>query len=168
MRPDIYGNEIIWVSTGGEQNKFKILDKEYEERERALCEYLDMPYIKITQSGARYILHKLAMTYGMNGFKYKPYPKDNTWNGTKGLVLFLRVELEKLKTGGLLADCLYTVLTKYNYKGTKGDPEDYDSLYSRYKEAKKNNKSIQRIKNQIESGQCDIESLNNLLEVLLK
>ncbi|GHT74587.1 hypothetical protein AGMMS50222_03980 [Endomicrobiia bacterium] len=66
-RPD-YNYEFIWNMLVDE---YSVLDKQFKDRERALCDYLEVPYVDIKQPEVRKMLHKLAIAYGMKGFKYR-------------------------------------------------------------------------------------------------
>ncbi|GHT74579.1 hypothetical protein AGMMS50222_03960 [Endomicrobiia bacterium] len=106
----------------------------------------------------------------MSAPKYKPYPKENELKGDKGLKLYLRMELERLKGNYTSYEQVVPVILerhKDEYNGTKGDPENYDSLYSRYKDAKRDNKRVQEIEKNIKSGKCETESVIESLQELL-
>jgi hypothetical protein len=155
-----------------EIDKIKILDEPLKEREKALFDYLGLPYTEITQPEVRTALHKLALSHTpvMTGFKYKPFSDPNDWNGQKGYVLYLRVKLEKLILEKMKRDnprkatkeikdnlrqAVMDVGNKYEY--------EQDGLYSIYQRINKNNRDVQDIKKWCESEQCTIDALENIL-----
>lgn len=176
-RPNNYGPESIW-NMFGESGKFSILDEQFKERERALFDYLGVPFVEINQPQVREALHRLALrdTPVMTGFKYKYMPKDKDWNGHRGFILFLRMVYEKLllekesrkkksvyvkdiKTGWRA--CADSVAQKYDeYKKYKSGGE---FVYSRYQEIKKNNPDVQGIKAWCESKKCTLKTMDELL-----
>ena len=144
-RPDYYqDDEWLWNFL----NKDNFIDQE-----KALFEYMGIPYEKITQKNVKKLIHALALMRGMRGFSYIPFKNDNSLSGKKGLVLYLRMQKEQKETGDNLRNCASKLAELYKDEYTSNE----ESLYSEYTRILKNNKQIHGIKN------LSLDKINELL-----
>jgi len=163
-----YNDDISWNALGFKGNKFSILDADYKEREKALFTYFGLEFVEIQQPEVRELVHRLAIKHGFKGFDIRPFSSDNEWNGKKGVILFLRMHIERLKLQQAnkrhdFRTCAGNIANQ-NYPGYSQNP---DSIYSRFQDAQKDNLDIPNIDKLKEAGDYTIETLEYLLNLEL-
>lgn len=169
VRKPPYNDTCMWAILDGENDKFNIFDEEYKEREKALFKYFGLEFVEIQQPEVRELVHRLAIKHGFKGFAIRPFSSNNEWKGKKGLILFLRMHIERLKLQQANKRCDFR--TCAGNIANKNYPEyfnnDSDSIYTRFQEAKKYNLDIPDIAKMIDTGDYTIETLEDLLNLEL-
>lgn len=152
-RPDYYAeDEVIWRFL----NSGRLLT-DFEEQEKALFEYMNVPYTKITDPNIQKLIHSLAVYCGMKGFEHEPFPTDEQYKGEKGLILYLRMQRLYLSSRDSLRNCADKICK--TYKGEYYD--DAESVYSEYMRVKKTNKAVKQL------NDISLEEIDNLLSELV-
>ena len=114
-RPDYYAeDEVIWRFLNGGR-----LLTDFDEQEKALFEYMKVPYTKIDNPNIQQLIHKLAVRCGMIGFTYEPFPTEDLYKGERGTILYLRMQWLYLTTNKNLRDCADKICKLYRKKYEK-------------------------------------------------
>lgn len=152
-RPDYYAeDEVIWRFL----NSGRLLT-DFEKQEKALFEYMKVPYTKIDNPNIQQLIHKLAVRCGMIGFTYEPFPTEGQYKGERGTILYLRMQWLSLTTGDNLRNCAGKICKLYKDEYYNNP----DSVYSEYMRIKKHNKAVKQLKN------LSVEEIEYLLSELV-
>lgn len=166
-RPAYMQTPFLWECLY-KQDKYKLFDKEFAEREQALFEYFDLKPVKIQQVEVRELICRLALSHipQIRGFAYKHYPNVEERMGDKGYILYARVKAmqiqmklekesnknpnKKIKTDLLTA--VSNVGQKYNYPQKE--------LYSIFQKINHSHPNLSKLKQQFDKH--PLETVNEL------